>query len=81
MYHYALIPITQSVIPYFSDYVVQSDVNCTVLQTHSCDTDAKSPVTLNYNTWSISTTALRLMLQAVIIHTRVVLRYFSLYLD
>jgi hypothetical protein len=71
--------ITQSVIPYFSDAVVQCDVDCTVLRARSCDTEAKSPVTLPYSTWSLSTIALRLMRRAVVIYTRVFLRYFSLY--
>ena len=66
---------------YLTDTVVEYDVDCTVLRTHSCDTEAKSPVTLPYCTWSVSTIALRLKRQAVIIYTRVVLRYFSLYFD
>jgi hypothetical protein len=73
--------ITISVIPYFSDAVVQSDVDCTVLRTDSCGTEAKSAVTLPYSTWSLSTVTLGLMLQAVVIYTRVVLRHFSLYFD
>ena len=50
-----------------------------MLRTHSCDTEVQ--VTLPYSTWSVTTIALRLMLQVAIIYTRVGLRYFSLYCD
>jgi len=66
---------------YLTATVVQWDVDCTVPRTHSCDTEVQA--TLPYSTWSVSTVALRLMHQAIllIICTRVALRRFSLYFD